>query len=206
MKPHHIEKVYDVSGTPPQHIVGVSNSNKKLTFVLKETRQYIESFKLKRQKWPWKIQKPALSCFSPFCKIKMFISLSLSLSLYFSLHHHSILAPPWLHLLSQPNLDSRCLKSPPEIEIHCWLSTVPTRSTFFSSENAQNRLSLIVSNHRRPKFSSLPTPDVARRFSSLVLNLFSEFFYLHMCFIFFLFWFYKLTYTYICRKEIHIVW
>ena len=44
------EKVYDVPGTPPQHIVGVSKSNKKLTFVLKETHQYTESFKLKRQK------------------------------------------------------------------------------------------------------------------------------------------------------------
>ena len=29
------EKVYDVSGTPPQHLVGVSKANKKLTFVLK---------------------------------------------------------------------------------------------------------------------------------------------------------------------------
>ena len=48
-KPHHAcllhkaiyclkqEKVYDVSGTPPQHLVGVSKPNKKLTFVLKET-------------------------------------------------------------------------------------------------------------------------------------------------------------------------
>ena len=67
--------------------------------------------------------------------------LSLSLPLRFSLHHHSTPAPPWLHLLSQPNLDSRCLKSQSEIEIHCWLPTVPTRSTFFSLEKAQNRLS-----------------------------------------------------------------
>ena len=92
-----------------------------------------------------------------------------------------------VHLLSQPNLDSRCLKSPPEIEIHYWLSTIPTRLTFFSSENAQNCLSVVVSNHQRPKFSPLPTPDVARRCSSLVLNLFFEFFYLHMCFILFCF-------------------
>ena len=46
----HDEKVYDVSGTPPQHLVGVSKANKKLTFVLKKTYQYTESFKLKRQK------------------------------------------------------------------------------------------------------------------------------------------------------------
>ena len=131
------------------------------------------------------------------------LSISLSLSLHFSLHHQSTPAPPWLHLLSQPNLDSRCLKSPPEIEIHCRLSTVPTRSTFFSSENAQNRLSLVVSNHQRPKFSPLPTPDVARRFSFLVLNLFSEFFYLHMCFIFFCFDFINWhTHTYVERKFI----
>ena len=30
------EKVYDVSGTPPQHLVGVSKTNKKLTSVLKK--------------------------------------------------------------------------------------------------------------------------------------------------------------------------
>ena len=29
------EKVYDVSGTPPQHLVGVSKPNRKLTSVLK---------------------------------------------------------------------------------------------------------------------------------------------------------------------------
>ena len=159
----------------------ISKPNKKLTFVLK--------FKLKGQKWPWKIQRPTLSCFSRFCKDQ---NVHLSLSLHFSLHHHSTPAPPWLHLLSQPNLDSRYR-----------LSTVPTRLTFFSSENAQNRLSLVVSNHRRPKFSPLPTPDVARRFSSLVLNLFSEFFYLHMCFILFCFDFINWhIYSYVERKFI----
>ena len=30
---HGGEKVYDVSGTPHQHVVGVSKSNKKVTFV-----------------------------------------------------------------------------------------------------------------------------------------------------------------------------
>ena len=31
------EKVYDVLRTPSHHLIGVSKSNKKLTFVLKET-------------------------------------------------------------------------------------------------------------------------------------------------------------------------
>ena len=43
------EKVYDISGTLPQHLVGVFKPNKKLTSTLKETHQHTKSFNLKRQ-------------------------------------------------------------------------------------------------------------------------------------------------------------
>ena len=43
------EKVYNVSGTPPQHLVGVSKTNKKLTYVIKKKHQHTEPFKLKRR-------------------------------------------------------------------------------------------------------------------------------------------------------------
>lgn len=37
----------NVLGTPNQHSVGVSKPNKKLTYVLNKTHQYIDPFKLK---------------------------------------------------------------------------------------------------------------------------------------------------------------
>lgn len=125
-------------------------------------------------------------------------------SLFLSALPQSI-AHQHLHLLSlsTPKLYSHCLASLPVIEIHWPSSLVPTILTFVLSENAQNCLS----------FLSFPTIDVGsslaasntwrckKVFSSLFFNLFSEFFYLYMCFALF-FCFYKLTYTFVCTKDL----
>ena len=159
----------------------VSKPSKKLTSIPKETHQYTESFKLKRRNWPWKIQRPAISCFLQ----NQNVHLSLSAVCTTTTHQHLYDS---IFSLSTPNLDSRCLTSLPEIEIHCWSSPVSMRLTFLFRRKKPKTVSL--SRCFQPPvlevFSPLLTPDIARRFSSLFLNLFFEFFYLHIWFVLFL--------------------
>ena len=86
------EKVYDVSGTPPQQLVGVSKTNKKLTSVLKKRNiSLLNRLNEKDEIDPEKFKEPPSVVFPLFAKSKCS---SLSLSLRFSLHHRNTPAPP----------------------------------------------------------------------------------------------------------------
>ena len=137
--------------------------------------------------------------------------LSRSLSLRFSLHHHSTLAPPWLHLLSQLQtknhftfplfkIKSQCLSpqstrhhslyslSTPNPNSQCPAVASPPTSqvlkkpAFLSSENPQNLLFLAEPPYTG-NFTLLSTPDIHKKvlFFSLCIS-FLHFLHFFVCF------------------------
>ena len=158
----------------------VSKPSKKLTSIPKGTHQYTESFKLKRRNWPWKIQRPAISCFLQ----NQNVHLSLSAVCTTTTHQHLYDS---IFSLSTPNLDSRCLTSLPEIEIHCWSSPVSMRLTFLFRRKKPKTVSftLFPTTGVRSFLAASNTWHCKKVFFSLFEFIFWIFLFTYMvCFVF----------------------
>ena len=141
-----LEKVYSVFETPTQHTYGVSKTNTKLTHGLKITTHQLRLFKIKRHKYLLNFHYPATLPFLLLQNKKF--HLSLTHTLCFSRTNTSIL-PSQLQTLTATTY-------------HCRSSSVPTRLTFVSSENA---FFLFLSHHRSTPITStsifpLSTPNL----------------------------------------------